>query len=142
METAFIIDNLVKTFNISKAKKTIVRSNLSRNNFINRTKHTYHIHDVFYMFYAFMVSPGNFKDAKIFFNEMLKNEAFICEAFDKIQLLGFDHVDNITFGYWYIIVNAKSPENSFICGKMENYMNDRSRTISGKQLMAFFETIL
>lgn len=141
METTFIIDNLKDTFNITRSKTIVVRSNLSKNNFISRSKHTFHIHDVFYMVYGFLLSPGNFTQAKSFFQDMLKNEAFICEAFDKMQLLGFDQINNVTFGKWYIIVNAKNLEYSFVCGKIENKYTDRSTTISGEQLNSFFNKL-
>jgi hypothetical protein len=93
------------------------------------------------MVYGFLLSPGNFKDAKLFFNDMLKNEAFICEAFDKMQLIGFDHINHVTFGKWYIIVNAKNPHESFVCGKIDDAQTDQSTTISGNKLNSFFKTL-
>jgi hypothetical protein len=93
------------------------------------------------MVYGFLLSPGNFKQANLFFLEMLKNEAFICEAFDKMQLLGFDQIENVTFGKWYIIVNAKNLHESFVCGKIKNMYTDRSNTITGEKLNSFFNKL-
>jgi hypothetical protein len=141
METSYILDNLTETFNITRSKTIVVRSNLSKNKFISRGKYTFHIHDVFYMVYGFLLSPGNFKQANLFFTQMLENEAFICEAFDKMQLLGFDQIENVTFGKWYIIVNAKNLHESFVCGKIKNMYTDRSNTISGEKLNSFFNKL-
>ena len=141
METSLIIDELKETFNITRSRSIIARSNLSQKNFISRNKNTFHIYDVFYMVYGFILSPGNYKDAKVFFNEMLENDKFIIEAFDKMQIVGFENIDNVTFGHWYIIVNCKDSFRNFIVGTMEDKYSDRSKTVSGKKLAYFFNKL-
>ena len=93
------------------------------------------------MVYGFILSPGNYKDAKVFFNEMLENDKFIIEAFDKMQIVGFENIDNVTFGHWYIIVNCKDSFRNFIVGTMKDKYSDRSKTISGKKLAYFFNKL-
>lgn len=141
METSTIIDNLKETFNITRSRSIIARSNLSQKNFISRNKYTFHIYDVFYMVYGFILSPGNYKDAKVFFNEMLENEKFIVEAFDKMQIVGFENIENVTFGYWYIIVNCKDSFRNFTVGKINDVYTDRSKTVTGKKLAYFFSKL-
>lgn len=142
METTFIIDNLKDTFNISNSRSIVARSNLSRLNFISRKKHTFHIHDVFYMVYGFILGPGNFRDSKQFYNEMLENESFIIEAFNRMQIIGFENIRNVVLGHWYIIVNANDPIFNFTYGKIQDIYNDRSKTVTGEKLNEFFKKLL
>lgn len=141
METSTIIDNLKETFNITRSRSIIARSNLSQKNFISRNKYTFHIYDVFYMVYGFILSPGNFKEAKVFFNEMLENEAFIIKAFDKMQIVGFENIENVTFGHWYIIVNCKDSFRNFTVGSIKDKYSDRSKTVTGEKLAYFFSKL-
>ena len=141
METSTIIDNLKETFNITRSRSIIARSNLSQKNFISRNKYTFHIYDVFYMVYGFILSPGNYKDAKVFFNEMLENEAFIIKAFDKMQIVGFENIENVTFGHWYIIVNCKDSFRNFTVGSIKDKYSDRSKTVTGEKLAYFFSKL-
>lgn len=141
METSTIIDNLKETFNITRSRSIIARSNLSQKNFISRNKYTFHIYDVFYMVYGFILSPGNFKEAKVFFNEMLENEEFIIKAFDKMQIVGFENIENVTFGHWYIIVNCKDSFRNFTVGSIKDKYSDRSKTVTGEKLAYFFSKL-
>jgi hypothetical protein len=141
METTEIIDNLKETFNITRSRSVIARSNLSKHNFISRKKNTLHIDDVFYMVYGFILGPGNFKEAKIFYSEMLENEAFIIKSFAKMQSIGFNNIKNVTFGHWYIIVNCNDPVKNFTLGKIDNKYTDRSKTVTGEKLDYFFSKL-
>lgn len=141
METTTIIGELQETFNISRSRSIIARSNLSKHNFISRKKHTFHINDVFYMVYGFILGPGNFRDAKSFYSQMLENEAFIIEAFNKMQIVGFENIKNVTFGHWYIIVNCKDSFRNFTVGKIDNLYTDRSKTVTGEKLAYFFNKL-
>lgn len=141
METNLIIDEIKQTFNISRSRSIITRSNLSKNNFISRKKNTFHIDDVFYMVYAFILGPGNFRDAKVFYKNMLENERFILEAFNKMQIVGFENIKNVTFGHWYIIVNCKDSFRNFTVGKIDNIYTDRSKTVTGEKLAYFFNKL-
>lgn len=142
METSFIIDNIKETFNISRSRSVIARSNLSKLNFISRKKHTFHIHDVFYMVYGFILGPANFRDCKKFYAEMLENEQFIIEAFNRMQIVGFQNIRNVTFGHYYIICNTNDPAYNFTYGKINDIYSDRSKTISGEKLNEFFNKLL
>jgi hypothetical protein len=138
MVTTEIIDNLKETFNITSSRSVIARANLSKYNFISRKKNTIHIEDVYYMVYSFILGPGNYRDAKIFYKEMAKNHRFIIEAFSKIYSIGFNNIKNVTFGHWYIIVNCNDPVKNFTLGKICNQYNGHSVTVTGGKLNDFF----
>jgi hypothetical protein len=138
MITTEIIDNLKETFNITASRSVITRANLSKHNFISRKKNTIHIEDVYYMLYGFILGPGNYRDAKIFYKEMAKNHSFIIQAFSKIYSIGFNNIKNVTFGYWYIIVNCNNQSKNFIVGKNNDHYNGHSVTVTVKKLNDFF----
>ena len=93
------------------------------------------------MVYAFILGPGNFRDAKVFYKNMLENEKFILEAFNKMQIVGFENIKNVTFGHWYIIVNCKDSFRNFTVGKIDNIYTDRSKTVTGEKLSYFFNKL-
>lgn len=141
METTVIIDKIKDTFNITRSRSVVARAGLSKYHFISRGKHTFHIHDVFYMVYGFLYGPGNFRDSDKFYKEMSQNYEFIVESFNRMQIIGFENIRNVTFGQWYIIVNCNDPIYNFTYGKIENIYTDRSKTISGNILNDFFKQL-
>ena len=141
METSYIVENIKNSFNISKPKSIIVRAKLSKYNYINTGKHTYHINDVFYMIYAFLLCPSNNRKAPDFFEEFKENSDFIVDAFQKIMYIGLDNIDQITLGKFYMIVNCKNRIHSFNAGKILDVYLDRSVTITGETLTKFFNSL-
>lgn len=141
METNIIIGEIKETFNISNSKIIVNRSNLSKNNFISRSKNTSHINDVFYMLYGLILGPGNHIEAKIFYTEMVKNQTFIVEAFNKMQIIGFNNIRNVTLGHWYINVNCINDYKNFSMGKIVNSI-DSSKTLPGDKLAYFFSKLI
>ena len=140
METNIIISEIKETFNISQSKVIVNRSNLSKNNFISRSKNTAHINDVFYMMYGLILGPGNHTEAKIFYTEMINNQDLIIEAFNKMQIIGFNNIRNVTFGHWFINVNCINDYKNFSVGKIVNSI-DVSKTIPGEKLAYFFSKL-
>ena len=141
METNIIISEIKETFNISQSKVIVNRSNLSKNNFISRSRNTAHINDVFYMMYGLILGPGNHTEAKIFYTEMINNQAFIIEAFNKMQIIGFNNIRNVTLGHWFINVNCINDYKNFSVGKIVNSI-DVSKTIPGEKLAYFFSKLI
>lgn len=141
METNIIIGEIKETFNISNSKIIVNRSNLSKNNFISRSRNTAHINDVFYMIYGLILGPGNHTEAKIFYNEMINNQAFIVEAFNKMQIIGFNNIRNVTLGHWFINVHCINDYKNFSIGKIASTI-DASKTISGEKLAYFFSKLI
>ena len=72
---------------------------------------------------------------------MVKNQTFIVEAFNKMQIIGFNNIRNVTLGHWYINVNCINDYKNFSMGKIHDSI-DSSKTLPGDKLASFFSKLI
>lgn len=147
MVLAKIQNNISRALGMSKSKSNIVRSGMSANNLIPQSKYIAHIDDLLLLVYCHFLPPLSHSVAKSHYNKLLPYRKDIVQALRAIYS-NIDRINNVTFGYYYIIINYKDNEatelkftRSILVGSMIDPMLDRSRTLDQDKVKKLFSII-
>lgn len=141
-----IQDKIIKQIGMTKSKSNIVRSGMSANNLIPQSKYIAHIDDLLLLTYCHFLPPLSHSVAKEHYRKLLPYRSEIVKAL-RVIYANLHKIENVTFGYYYIIVNYKNDPfmdtyaRSFLVGKMIDPILDRSRTLDQNKVIKLFKII-